>query len=531
MRRVVRHYFSVRRSIPILLSLPLGLLSAVLLKVATLLPGLYDGFLKEQTITARSALIAEGIHGLIVTVTVVLGLGSAVFLAGTILGFVRKQWALTVLRCCYVTAYVLACVALFVVVRVTGVVFDVEARKVDSGLDVVGVFQWRWELLWPVAAVAFVIGLVHLLSWRRTSLSIYTGYAEDTPAPGDLVIENIRTHGREPQFRKSLISSAFLHFAVIVLLPLLAVWFRGGCVEDYRVPFGQGEPVVSIVKMVQPKKKPKKQKIFNPKSDISFHIPDFDDDSDLQEQVEDQTQLTWVTDPASVHGKMGSGGGKTGGWPDGMKDGLVRFVRLEYDGEDWNDGMDIITRADLNFLEEFHKMTGFKVAHHSESHSIGMLANYTKGRAPPFVYMTGSNRINVSPRDLKVLREYLMEGGMLFADCGSAMWDSSFRAFMQVLFPGEPLLIISDDDPIYQAPFVFANGAPPLWHHGGSSALGIKRGGRWVVYYHPGDINDAWKTGHSGLRPQLAKQAYHLGINIVYHAFTKYLEATRKYRK
>ena len=54
---------------------------------------------------------------------------------------------------------------------------------------------------------------------------------------------------------------------------------------------------------------------------------------------------------------------------------------------------------------------------------------------------------------------------------------------------------------------------------------------RWVVFYHPGDIHDAWKTGHSGMAPELAKQAMEMGINIVYYSFTHYLDMTRKYRK
>ena len=94
-----------------------------------------------------------------------------------------------------------------------------------------------------------------------------------------------------------------------------------------------------------------------------------------------------------------------------------------------------------------------------------------------------------------------------------------------------PPIVVPDDDPIYQQPYVFENGAPPLWHHGGTHALGIKRGRRWVVYYHPGDIHDAWKIGHSGMSPELTRRAYQLGVNIVYHAFTHYLEETRKYRK
>ena len=80
-------------------------------------------------------------------------------------------------------------------------------------------------------------------------------------------------------------------------------------------------------------------------------------------------------------------------------------------------------------------------------------------------------------------------------------------------------------------PYSFPNGAPPLWHHGGSRALGIKHKNRWVVFYHPGNVHDAWKTGHSGLDPRLAQGAIEISINVVYYAFTHYLEETRSYRK
>ena len=259
-------------------------------------------------------------------------------------------------------------------------------------------------------------------------------------------------------------------------------------------------------------------------------------------QVDAETQMTYKADPLRVlaatgdrvgagGGKMGAGGGKGGGWPDGMENAKVRFIRMEYNGRGWDDGMDATTRADMNFLEAFRQLTGFKVAAASESHSIGMLKKYPKGMAPPFVYMTGDADINVTAGEIKTMREYLLDGGMLFADCGSPQWDRSFRTFARQLFPGESLLVIADDDPLFQIPFAFPNGAPALWHHGGRRAMGIKHKGRWVVFYHPGDINDAWKTGHSGMSSELTKGAMEMGVNIVYYSFTHYLELTRKYRK
>jgi hypothetical protein len=51
------------------------------------------------------------------------------------------------------------------------------------------------------------------------------------------------------------------------------------------------------------------------------------------------------------------------------------------------------------------------------------------------------------------------------------------------------------------------------------------------VFYHPGDVNDAWKTGHSGMDPEIADRAFQMGINVMYYSITKYLQLTKKYRK
>jgi hypothetical protein len=55
---------------------------------------------------------------------------------------------------------------------------------------------------------------------------------------------------------------------------------------------------------------------------------------------------------------------------------------------------------------------------------------------------------------------------------------------------------------IYQLPYGFPDGAPAFWHHGGRRAKGIKHEGRWVVFYHPGDMNDAWKSRATPTSPR-----------------------------
>lgn len=198
----------------------------------------------------------------------------------------------------------------------------------------------------------------------------------------------------------------------------------------------------------------------------------------------------------------------------------VRFIRLEHSGPGWDDGMDKESGADVNFLRKFAKLTGAKVAKTGESHPIHLLKQYPRKLAPPFVYITGSDSLGkVGKHDIDALRSYLTGGGMLFADCGGAKWHGHFLQLTMRLFPETRLVRIADDDPIFRVPFNFSNGAPPLWHHGGYHVLGIKHDNRWAVIYHPGDVNDAWKTGHSGIDAGLAEKAFRFGINIVFYAW------------
>ncbi len=266
----------------------------------------------------------------------------------------------------------------------------------------------------------------------------------------------------------------------------------------------------------------------NPDVPLSFAFPGLDRE---MKEVEEESLHAYVADRmgSAEGGKMGVGGKGQGGWPDRMPNHVIRFIRLEYSGSAWNDGMDMRTRADLNFLEEFRKQTGFKIARKGESHPINHLSKYPKGYAPPFVYMTGSGGIKTSAEERLALRAYLLGGGMLFADCGGPGWD--FRAFIQSVLPEYSLIDIADDDPIYRQPHIFPNGAPSLWHHDGYRALGMRHGNRLMVFYHPGDLNDAWKTGRSGLSADQAESAFNMGINVLYYAFTRYLEQTRNFRR
>ena len=289
--------------------------------------------------------------------------------------------------------------------------------------------------------------------------------------------------------------------------------------KPYGIPKGSGVETIQTIQVKRVKRKKKDRLVLNMNSPIIFHSPKIDD-SDLQKELEELTQDQY--EATALRKKPGKGGGSAGGWPHGMANARVRFIRLKYRGGDWDQDMGY--GGDYNLLLKFRDITGFKIAANTEAMEINRLRRFPKHKAPPFVFLTGKGGIRLSAAEQKTLRWYcLEEGGMIFADNGGGHFGHAFRSLVRRAFPDLPLVDIASDDPIFRQPFAFPGGAPPLWHHDGRRALGVKFEGRWVVFYHPGDIADAWKTGHSGASKAVAARAFRLGINVMFYAFTQYL--------
>ncbi|MFW5858166.1 MAG: DUF4159 domain-containing protein, partial [Planctomycetota bacterium] len=433
-----------------------------------------------------------------------------------VLAVVRLRPVLFLLKAAAASFLVLWLYFLTFLLRAPGVMYraldDTMFKPWRNSLWVEGIWAWL-----PF----FLLGMLFLVSLiRRDVVLHYRGRPREEPLAGDRIVEDIRTHGHDPRFRTSVYWAGFAHVFLLFLLPLI-MWY--GCMEEpYGIPKGSGNPIVEMVQVKPPKKKKEKKLVLNMNSAFIFWRPEIED-SEVMEDVEQETRDTYQA--TKLTGKPGKGGGKEGGWPEGMEDARVRFIRLEYDGGDWNQDMGV--GSDHNLLVQLHKRTGYRIAPNTESIPIRKLRRYPEDRAPPFVFITGGLssgfRIQVSSSDLKTLRWYCMEeGGMIFADNGGGHFDHHFRQLMRRVFPDKNWVDIADDDVIFQQPFMFPNGAPPMWHHSGHRAEGIKHQGRWIVFYHQGDLNDAWKDGHSGVREGLADQAYKMGMNVMVYAFNQY---------
>lgn len=337
--------------------------------------------------------------------------------------------------------------------------------------------------------------------------------AADSPyaSPGDRVWnpldEQAWYYGKKKKLNHSL--AGFTAYSLAFLLLLLLFNLIPGCGDIYEMPFGGGEVETMAKQTVQIKKVKKIKYVLNPFSSIIFSPPPLEK-YDLQ--LEEATAHMY---------KVGQGVGEGAGFSGGTGRGKVRFIRLEYAGGDWDQGFG--ESSDLNMLLEYGARTGHPVSDRTESRTIGQLARFPLGKSPPLVYMTGEKSISLSKNEIRILREYITEKhGMLFGDNGgSGHFHNQFFAMMREVLPTVDPVPIPLDDPIhtkiYKLPFL-----PFVAPHGGRVAQGWKMEGRWVCYYHPGDIGDAWSDEHAGVRPEVWENCYRLGVNVILYAHAEY---------
>lgn len=314
-------------------------------------------------------------------------------------------------------------------------------------------------------------------------------------------------YGRRSQKLNQSLATFVTYSFVFALVFLLLSQMRG-CEEVYEMPAGGGQRK-AIAQTVKIQKIIRKKFVVNPYSAILFEVPPID---------EVKLNLNEATEHAYT---VGYGEGANAGFGGGTARGKVRLIRLEYSGGDWDRNFGI--GGDMNMLIEYGIRTNHKVAEKTESRRISQLRSFPVGKSPPLVFMTGQKNVSLSNTEVKVLREYVLaKHGMLFADnCGSRHFHNQFIGMMNRVLPDIRPVPIPLDDVIhripYQIPFL-----PYVSPHGGKDALGWWKDGRWLCYYHPGDIGDAWRDDHSGVKAEIWEACYQLGTNVIFYAHAEY---------
>ena len=124
----------------------------------------------------------------------------------------------------------------------------------------------------------------------------------------------------------------------------------------------------------------------------------------------------------------------------------------------------------------------------------------------PLLYMTGHENFRMRKEDASRLRQYLTNGGFLFAEacCGRKGFDLSFRQQMQAVFPEYPLKRIPEGNALFSLPNKISQVGvtPALASQLGTQSTkplleGIEIDGHYAVVYSPYGMAGGWEMSQS----------------------------------
>ena len=205
---------------------------------------------------------------------------------------------------------------------------------------------------------------------------------------------------------------------------------------------------------------------------------------------------------------------------------LFTFVRLKYESSgrysawrtDWS-------ASDRNFIWHLKQATNLPVAPREKIISVGSpeLFNY------PFAYIVEVGHLNLTKKEAKNLREYLLRGGFILVDDfhDQWQWDNFYRQLKKIFPDREPEEIpishplfhcFFDIDELIQIP---AFGG--WWYNGPVYCGGVydDHGRLMMMINFNTDLGDAWEHAANPSYPrEYSDIAYQMGVNTVIYALT-----------
>ncbi len=204
-----------------------------------------------------------------------------------------------------------------------------------------------------------------------------------------------------------------------------------------------------------------------------------------------------------------------GGRLDIPRETEITVARLRYGPGDWYANPTSLP----NLLRFVREELGFPTA---EREAVVEATDPELDRYP-LIYLTGHGEIRLSDREVTALRRYLTTGGMLHADDNFGI-DQTLRREISRIFPGEPLVELPVDHPIYRNAFPFPDGLPKIHEHAGGPphGYGVFHDGRLVIYYtFNTDLGDGWEDPDVHGDPvAVRRRALEMGANIMAYALT-----------
>ncbi len=149
----------------------------------------------------------------------------------------------------------------------------------------------------------------------------------------------------------------------------------------------------------------------------------------------------------------------------------------------------------------------------------------------PVLFLSGEDKLDFNPQQVKALRDYVEQGGFIFADacCDQGDFDISFRKLMRDMFP-EPQLRLQPLDPEHPIWDIEETPDPRFIRPDGRWLEGINVGCRTSVIYSPGNLSCYWELMRAGEKKRFKQTVQDeiaacraVGINVLAYATNREL--------
>ena len=141
-----------------------------------------------------------------------------------------------------------------------------------------------------------------------------------------------------------------------------------------------------------------------------------------------------------------------------------------------------------------------------------------------YFYITGHGNIDLSNKEIIILRQHLINGAFLHVDDNYGL-DLSFRKLLLKIFPEKELIEIPPNHPLFNIFYQFPEGLPKIHEHDNKrpQALGVFHDERLVLLYtYESDLGDGWENARVHNDPEsLRDQALKMGTNIIIYSLVQ----------
>jgi len=185
-------------------------------------------------------------------------------------------------------------------------------------------------------------------------------------------------------------------------------------------------------------------------------------------------------------------------------------------GADWNNDVDDVRNLVGAVSRDWNHLLTWQVVDPATARVEDLLQ-------APIAFINGHQAPLFDERGKQVLREFVEQGGFLFAEacCGKPEFDRGFRALMKEVFPDPEydLHPLAADHAVWRSKWRLEPTDHALW--------GIEHGCRTVVVYSPDDLSCNWNQMES--QPELPRvtKSTRVGQNVVDYATGRELPADK----